>query len=151
MESNIAFLCADIGRLFRKHFTEAARKTGPTGAQWRVLLILQRDPGISQGTLAEHLDVEPITACRIVDRLEQARLVERRRGPRDRRVWQLFLTPEAEPVVADLKTIGANLLDWATSDMTEQEVANLICYLSKIREKISMPDERRQLREAGNG
>lgn len=151
MESNIAFLCADIGRLFRKHFAEAAREASSTGAQWRVLLIIQRDPGISQGTLAEQLDVEPITACRIIDRLEQASLVERRRDPNDRRVWQLFLTPDAGTVVADLKTIGGDLLEWATSDLTEEELTTLTIYLTKIRDKITMPDERRQLKEIGNG
>jgi DNA-binding MarR family transcriptional regulator len=101
--------------------------------------------------LAEQLDVEPITACRMVDRLEQANLVERRRDPRDRRVWQLYLTPAAEPVVADLRTRGTDLLDWATSDLTAQEVAELRTYLMKIRDKIVMLDERRQTQEISNG
>lgn len=151
MESNVAFLCSDIGRLFRKYFAEAAREVGPTGAQWRVLLVLQRYPGISQGVLAEHIDVEPITACRMVDRLEQAKLVERRRDPGDRRVWQLFLTPAAEPVVMQLKDIGMELLDWVTSDLTEEEYSTLVSHLTKIRDKIIMLDERRQLKEIGNG
>lgn len=151
MESNIAFLCADIGRLFRKHFTEAAREAGSTGAQWRTLLVLQRHPGINQGALAEQIDVEPITACRMVDRLEQAGLVERRRDPGDRRVWQLFLTPAAGPVVVQLKTIGMDLLEWATSDLTAEEVVTLGGYLHKIRDKIAMMDERRQIKETNHG
>ena len=151
MESNIAFLCADIGRLFRKHFTEAAREAGSTGAQWRTLLVLQRHPGINQGALAEQIDVEPITACRMVDRLEQAGLVERRRDPGDRRVWQLFLTPAAGPVVVQLKTIGIELLEWATSDLTAEEVVTLGGYLHKIRDKIAMMDERRQIKETNHG
>ncbi len=151
IESNIAFLCTDIGRLFRKHFADAARETGQTGAQWRVLLLLQRHPGISQGALAEHIDVEPITTCRMVDRLEQAKLVERRRDPDDRRAWRLFLTPAAEPVVMQLKTVGKELLDWSTSELTEEELSTLLTLLTKIRDKISMLDERRQLRETGNG
>lgn len=151
MESNLAFLCLDIGRLFRRRFGELARETGHTGAQWRVLLMLQRSPGINQGALAEQLDVEPITACRMVDRLEQAKLVERRRDPEDRRAWQLFLTPAAEPVVTELKIIGAELLDWSTADLTVEEVTNLCKYLMKIRDKFVMTDERRQVQEAHNG
>ena len=72
METNVAFLCNDIARLFRKRFCEEVRDTsssGSTGAQWRALLIVERDQGISQGMLAERLDVEPITECRMVDRL----------------------------------------------------------------------------------
>ncbi len=33
----------------------------------------------------------PSPTCRMVDRLEQADLVERRRDPQDRRAWQLFM------------------------------------------------------------
>ena len=34
-----------------------------------------------QGELADRLEVEPITLCRMIDRLEEAELVERRRAP----------------------------------------------------------------------
>lgn len=151
MESNIAFLCTDIGRLFRKRFGELARQSGPTGAQWRALLVVQRHPGINQGMLAEHLDVEPITACRMVDRLEQAGLIERRRDPNDRRAWALYLTEAAVPVVAELKATGVRLLDWVTSDFTEQEVETLSHYLSKIRDKIATAEEAGTHKEAHNG
>lgn len=151
MESNIAFLCSDIGRLFRKRFGELARQSGPTGAQWRALLVVQRYPGINQGMLAEHLDVEPITACRMVDRLEQAKLIERRRDPNDRRAWALFLTEAAVPTVSELKATGARLLDWVTSDLTEQEVETLSRCLSKIRDKIVTAEENGQQQESHNG
>ncbi|MBP6111639.1 MAG: winged helix-turn-helix transcriptional regulator [Sphingobium sp.] len=151
MESNLAFLCSDIGRLFRKRFGELARASGPTGVQWRTLLVLQRCPGINQGMLAEQLDIEPITVCRMVDRLEQAKLVERRRDLKDRRVWQLFLTDAAGPVVAELKSTGTRLLDWATSDLTEEEVVMLGNCLTKIRDKIAMTDDIGAAMEARNG
>lgn len=151
MESNLAFLCSDIGRLFRKRFGELARQSGPTGAQWRALLVVQRYPGINQGVLAEHLDVEPITSCRMVDRLEQAGLVERRRDPRDRRAWSLYLTDAAIPVVAELKANGSRLLDWATSDLTQEEVALLCGYLSRIRNKIATAEDAGPEMEAQNG
>ncbi len=151
MESNLAFLCADIGRLFRKRFGELASQTGPTGAQWRALLVLQRCPGINQGALAEHLDVEPITACRMVDRLEQSGLVERRRDPNDRRAWSLYLTDTAFPAVAKLKANGAGLLDWATSDMSQEEAETVRRCLTRIRDKLGTADETNSPKEAHHG
>ena len=44
-----------------------------------------------------------VTQCRMIDRLEESGLVERRRDPADRRAWQLFLTGKAKPMLADLK------------------------------------------------
>ena len=78
-------------------------------------------------------------------------LVERRRDPRDRRVWQLFLTASAEPVVEELKTIGMEMLDWVTSDLTEEEEALVCSYLMKIRDRFALLDERKQVRETSNG
>tara|TARA_R110000787_G_scaffold200519_3_gene311481 strand:- start:2075 stop:2530 length:456 start_codon:yes stop_codon:yes gene_type:complete len=151
METNLAFLCFDITRLFRKRFAEAARSIGGTGAQWRSLLILERRPGINQGALAEHLDVEPITACRMIDRLEQAGLVERRRDPDDRRVWQLFLTKDAEPFVAELNEIGHRALAQATANLNDEEIAGLVAGLEKVRDGIASLDECRKPAEADNG
>ncbi|HEX5535725.1 MAG TPA: MarR family transcriptional regulator [Sphingobium sp.] len=144
METNVAFLCNDIARLFRKRFCEEVRDTsssGSTGAQWRALLIVERDQGISQGMLAERLDVEPITACRMVDRLEQAGFVERRRHPDDRRVRQLFLTETGTRVVCKLKEVGARTLDSALSRLSEDEVEHLTQFLLKVRDTLSGEDD----------
>jgi DNA-binding MarR family transcriptional regulator len=55
------------------------------------------------------MDVEPITLCRIVDRLEEAGLVERQRDPADRRAWRVLLTDKANPIVDKLRQLGAQL------------------------------------------
>lgn len=151
METNLAFLCFDITRLFRKRFAEAARSIGGTGAQWRSLLILERHPGINQGALADHLDVEPITACRMIDRLEQAGFVERRRDPDDRRVWQLFLTVDAQPFVAELREIGKRTLEQATASLSKEELERLETTLAKVRDSIAATDECRKPAEADHG
>lgn len=151
MELNLAFICNDVARLFRKRFAEAARGVGGTGAQWRALLALQNYPGINQGALAERLDVEPISACRMIDRLEQAGLVERRRDPGDRRVWQLFLTEAAAPVVEELHAIGEALLEQAAAALESEERDRLITYLSKVRETLIMFEEHQVDEVANNG
>ena len=61
-----------------------------------MLSVLRRHEGINQGGLAEILEVEPITVCRMVDRLQEAGLVERRPDPADRRSWRLHLTAKAQ-------------------------------------------------------
>ncbi len=151
MEQNLAFVCNDVARLFRKRFAEAARNVGGTGPQWRVLLALQKYPGINQGALAEQLDVEPISACRMIDRLEQAGLVERRRDPSDRRVWQLVLTESADPLVRELHLIGASMLEQATSALAPEEIERLFAYLARVRETLIMPEEQQTTSEASNG
>jgi DNA-binding MarR family transcriptional regulator len=141
MEDNVAFLCVDVARLFRKHFADMAREVGGTGAQWRALIVVRRFPGISQGALADRLDVEPITTCRLMDRMEQAGLVERRRDPNDRRVWQLFLTEEARPVSLVMEQIGQAMLERATNGLTPEELNILRGLLVRMRDNIAEGDD----------
>lgn len=151
MESNVAFLCNDVSRLFRKRFTVLSRSTGATGTQWRVLLLLEREPGMTQAMLAEHMDVEPITACRMADRLEQAGLVERRKSASDRRVRQLYLTEAARPVVEELRAIGAHMLDRTTATLTPDEITLLQTLLTKVRDNIMKLNDEEIIPEAKNG
>jgi DNA-binding MarR family transcriptional regulator len=92
MEENIGTMVAQVARLMRRSFDERARKIGVTRPQWQVLSLLIRHEGINQGGLADILEVEPITLGRMIDRLQEAELVERRPDPADRRAWRLFIT-----------------------------------------------------------
>lgn len=153
MEPNFAFLCNDIARMFRKRFDEAAREVNlvGTGVQWRVLLILRQRPGINQGQLAELLDVEPITACRMVDRLEQAGLIERRRDPDDRRAWRLFTTDAALPVIHEMREIGRRLTEASLTRVSKEDVDRVLGILATVRETLSMMEDEHAGREAHHG
>ena len=135
--SHIAFVINDVARLFRRRFDERTRSFGITGPQMRALVAIMRFPGINQGALAERLDVEPITTCRMVDRLEQANLVERRRDPQDRRAWQLFLTDAAEPITQELQAIGQGVLNGSLEgvDPAARDIA--LAMLARIRDNLS--------------
>ena len=85
MKLNLAYQLADKSRLVRKRFDESVRNHELTGPQARLLLMLQRQPGGRQAFYAERLEVEPITLCRMVDRLEDAGWLSRVPDPEDRR------------------------------------------------------------------
>ena len=97
---------SDVSRLLRRSFDARARKIGVTRPQWQVLTTLARNEGVNQGRLAELLDVEPITVCRMVDRLQDSDLVERRADPADRRSWRLFLTEQARGLLSELRPLA---------------------------------------------
>src|SRR3546814_4977863 len=83
---------SDLSRLLRRSFDERTRVIGITGAQWRLLFTVSRNEGQNQGATAELLAVEPITLCRMIDRMEDAGMVERRPDPNARRASWLYLT-----------------------------------------------------------
>jgi DNA-binding MarR family transcriptional regulator len=83
------------------------------------------------------MDVEPITACRIVDRLEEAGLVERQRDPDDRRAWRLVVTEKAEPIMTRLRTLAEEMSGEAFAGMSVEDVEAMRGKLSRIRENVS--------------
>lgn len=124
MSDSLAFLISDVSRLMRKRFDERARLIGATRPQWRTLAMLSRHEGIHQGGLADLLEIEPITLCRMIDRLEEAGKVERRRDPDDRRAWRIYLTDKAWPIIEQLRAIADDLMGEALVgiDAAQQDV-----------------------------
>lgn len=133
MKSNVAFLTADIGRLMRKRFDMMSRGHGATGPQWRTLGAINRTPGITQAALASWLEVEAITAGRMVDRLEKAGLVERRADPADRRAWRLYLTSTAAPLMEQLQACSDTLIADTLDGISEAEHLQLLALLNRMR------------------
>jgi MarR family transcriptional regulator, transcriptional regulator for hemolysin len=102
----LGFLLHDVARLLRKRFEQQARHIGLTRSQWQALAYLSRNEGIHQKALAEMIDVEPITLQRIIEKLMERGLVQRRRHDTDRRIWLLFTTEEARDLLGDMRVIG---------------------------------------------
>ena len=106
----IAFLINDVARLLRTYADQRAATFGMTRAQWAVLVRLERAEGLKQNELADMLDVQPITLTRLVDRLCDSGLIERRPDLNDRRAKRLYLTPAARPLIERLHVIGEVLM-----------------------------------------
>lgn len=133
MDNNFAFQVADTAHLLRREFDRRAAALGVTRAQWRVLMMLSRQDGSKQVDLADALDVEPITLCRMVDRLVDAALVERRRDDMDRRAWRIHLTAAAGPVIGRLRALGETFLADALNGVSEKEQVFVLEALTRVR------------------
>lgn len=131
------FDLSETSRLLCRDFDRRAAAVGVTRAQWRVLVRLSVKDGVRQVELAEALDVEPITLCRMIDRLEEAGLLERRRDEGDRRAWNIHLTPKAGPLIGELRKIGDTLQRDALSGIDKAEIASTLDVLARIRANLS--------------
>jgi MarR family transcriptional regulator for hemolysin len=133
----LPFEIAETAHALRRAFDRRAATLGVTRAQWKVLFRLSRTPGLRQIELADILDVEPITLSRIVDRLSEAGLVERRADPADRRAWRLEVTAKAEPLITKLRALGNELMGEAFAGLSEDDLELMRGKLTKIRENIA--------------
>ena len=137
MGENLASMLSDVSRLMRRSFDARARGIGVTRAQWQVLTVLRRSEGINQGGLADILEVDPITVCRMVDRLQEADLAERRPDPADRRSWRLFLTDKAHRLLSQLHPLADAMLAEALEGVDEADRAVMMAGLDRIRHNLA--------------
>lgn len=142
MEENLGSIMAQVSRLMRRDFDAKARTIGVTRPQWQVMTLLNLHQGINQGGLAEILEVEPITMGRMVDRLQEAGLVERRADPADRRAWRLFLTGKADVLLEQLRPMANETVESALEGIDPEQRAELMAKLRRIRDNLSrrVPD-----------
>src|SRR5258708_29689504 len=89
----------ESSRLLRNYIDHRAKVRGTTRAQWVVLFRLRQQEGLSQVDLADVLELQPISLVRLLDRLVEHGLLERRPDPRDRRGNPPIPTPIGPPLV----------------------------------------------------
>lgn len=137
MERRVGTVLAQVARLMRRAFDERAREVGVTRPQWQVLGVLLRHAGIKQGGLAEILEVEPITAGRMIDRMQDAGLVERRADPCDRRAWRLYLTDRGREIIERLQPLATETSDETLKGISEADKAHLLRTLETMLENLT--------------
>jgi len=136
MSENLGTMLGEVSRLLRRAFDGRARSISVTRPQWQVLITLSRHEGINQSGLADRLDVEPISLCRMVDRLQEADLVERRPDPGDRRAWLLYLTPKAHQLLGELRPLAESLMASALDGIPEAEQVRFRRTLDRVRQNL---------------
>ena len=132
----ILFQLADVARTMRTYVDQRAREHGMTRAQWGALARLERQEGMSQAEMAEALEVQPITLLRLVDRLCEQNLVERRPHPHDRRANRLYLTDKGRATLTRMGPLGKEVTGDILAAMPERDVSELLRALLLVKNNI---------------
>jgi DNA-binding MarR family transcriptional regulator len=132
----IMFQLLDVARATRTFIDQRAREHAMTRAQWGVLVRLERQEGMTQAEMAEQMELQPISLVRLIDRLCQQNLVERRPHPSDRRAKRLYLTEKGRTVLVRMMPLGDAIVSEVFDSVAESEMAALLESLLRIKENI---------------
>jgi MarR family transcriptional regulator for hemolysin len=136
LNREFAFTINDVARMLRTYADYKAGQFGMTRAQWVVLARLDRFEGLKQTELAEMLDLQPITLTRLLDRLCDGGMIERRSDPNDRRAKRLFLTPAARPLLERLADLGEEMMTTALAGVDRETVERMVGQLAIVKENL---------------
>lgn len=140
-DRSFGFLLYDSARLLRRDFDRRARAIGLTRAQWSVLSHLNRYAGVNQATLADLMELQPITLVRLLDRLEEAGWIVRTADPKDRRSRVPQLTDKARPVLERMQALAAETRELALAGVEAEERERLLDALQKIRANLAARED----------
>ena len=132
----------ESSRLLRNYIDNRAKGRGTTRAQWIVLFRLRQQEGLSQVDLADVLELQPISLVRLLDRLVEHGLVQRRSDPRDRRANRLFLTAAGRQLADDLDSLRDAIASDVLRDVPTDAIKSSLDTLVEVKERIKSLHEK---------
>jgi MarR family transcriptional regulator for hemolysin len=126
-----------IARLQRNIFDRKVASLNVTRSQWTMIAVVARNPGSTQRTIAEYLEMSEASAGRLIDRLCADGLLERRDRRDDRRARAVYITPAAEPVLDKLSEIALESEKTMFNGFSDEEIEQLLDFMDRIYENVS--------------
>jgi len=131
----------ESSRILRNYIDHRAKQRGTTRAQWVVLFRLRAQEGLSQVDLADVLELQPISLVRLLDRLVEQGLVERRPDPNDRRANRLYLSAAGRKFVDELDSVRDAIAADVLQHMSDEAVATSLATVRELKERIKALSE----------
>ena len=133
IEKSVGFLLSKAYQRACAIFKELFDRYDLTPQQFGLLRFLWQEDGLSQSELSARAQIDRTTMGGLIDRLEQAGLVERRPHPEDRRAYQIFLTAEGNRMEAELCPLADEVQARLTAGISDDELGTLVRILAKLR------------------
>ena len=122
-------------RLLKSTDSAFGRTIGVSTTQLGVLYILEKTPGALPKQVSEALGINKSAITALIDRMEEAGLVQREPSDNDGRAVCLFATPAGLRRARAARPILASLSARLTRDFDEREIATIARFLKSILER----------------
>lgn len=93
--------------------------------------------GCTQSELADRLCVQPATVTKMLQRMEQTKLIERRGDPEDQRVSRVYLTDQSRALLQPYEEAWAKLEDYLIEGLSMEERVLLRRLLMQVHHNLS--------------
>lgn len=146
-ERAVAWLHHDVFRLSQKLWNRVLKDSGVglTAPQSRILSILERSGGLTQTELAEEAEMEKAPLGRLLDRMEELNLIERRADPKDRRVRRVYQSDGVDKLEVPVWLAARRMLEISLADFSEEDVAVMVNLLRRMKKNLIHADMADQL------
>ena len=135
MRDQFPFAVARVTRRWRKMLDERLKDLGVTQARWSTMVYLYNGgEGLTQRELAGIMAIENPTLVRLLDSLEQQKMLERRPCPNDRRARRLYLTDSGREFMNILTLRADKLRDALLEGISDEDIDRTVRVFHRILE-----------------
>lgn len=125
-------LLGSVGRLHKARIDQSVEQLGLNRSQAMLLLWLARGDGRTHSEIAEHLDLSPAAATKIIKYMEQEGYVQRQGDADDERVSRVFLLDRGRAVTAMIYRAFLKLDEQLFEGVSAEDLARLREVLAKM-------------------
>jgi MarR family transcriptional regulator for hemolysin len=132
-ENSIGFIVNRTARAFVKALDlELRDKVGITVGQWKVIVMLVKQNGLTQKETADKLGLEAPTLIPIIDKMEKEGLVVRRVDSSDRRNNRIYRTEKADTLWDRMVECATKVRQISVKDISEENISIMRNVLDKV-------------------
>ena len=134
LNGSIGYALNTGGLLMKRELIARFKLSGHnvTPEQWAILSRLNEGDGVNQNELALITLKDNANITRIVDKLIQKKLVEKKVDMQDGRAWRIFITKSGKAMVTKLQPLASEVLKKATSGLSKDQVEKANGLIQKI-------------------
>jgi DNA-binding MarR family transcriptional regulator len=126
-------------RVTRSYFTDVETKLGITLPEWRVLLTVFQEPGITAAEITSYWAMEKMAVNRAIQRLLRAGRLAREKSTEDARAYRLSLTPEGRKIYDEVLPVAAARYRHYMDALTAEERKAWIAAMKKLIARAGEP------------
>lgn len=127
------FTSAALARKVEKLASESWKKVGLSPSHAYLLIAVLEEPGIQPTVLAEHLQLQPSTITRLLDKLEEKKLVIR---TTEGKVANVYPTPKAKELSPKMTTCMKDFSEKYNNLLGKEESSQLVKNLARIADRL---------------
>ena len=134
--NSLGYLLRRIGKMSTSRIEAAFDGSDITFTQWIVLALVSTETANTCTALARDMDHNSGAMTRVIDQLEERKLVARKREESDRRVSTLTVTSEGQKMVDSLLASVVGIWNEVLGGLDHAEIRQLIATLTKLLDRL---------------
>lgn len=146
LTQHTGFLLARLGRAVTRQYRSVLTPIGSKPRQTTALLALRDEGAMSQQALGAALDIDASNLVVLLNDLEGAGLIVRRRDPEDRRRHLVEISTRGSKLICEVERASTQIDDEFFADLDEDERASLHDLLARVAQSTDVC-----VKDAGRG